>query len=144
VQIADRRDIARLATSVALPDDIDDPDLKRLTDTSPTRPCFLERTRDSMEPGRPRQAPGIRDRPDRSTDDDVRRFIDIDELVRLWTQLWLSPRRPLGTIFGDCEASSWSAEHIQLQIASRVSQAAELDDSSSLEVMGPASTGPGA
>jgi hypothetical protein len=25
------------------------------------------------------------------TDDDVRRFIDIDELVRMWTQLWLSP-----------------------------------------------------
>ena len=30
------------------------------------------------------------------TDDDIRRFIDVDQLVDLWDDLWLAPHVPSG------------------------------------------------
>lgn len=81
------------ARPVALPEDVDDPDLEKVRGTV-TLPLHV------FWSG-PDRAWDLADRRQRlqvyemvlteGTADDVRRFIDIDELIDLWSDLWLAP-----------------------------------------------------
>jgi hypothetical protein len=78
---------------VALPDDIDDPDVEKAHGfvrlpahvfwSGADTPWDLDDLRPRLQVYEIVLTEG--------TDDDVRRFIDVDELIRLWPQMWLSP-----------------------------------------------------
>jgi hypothetical protein len=78
---------------VALPDDIDHPGIEKAQGLVRLPPHISWSGPDTLwdlnDPGQRLQVYEIV--LTEGTDDDVRRFIDVDELIRLWPRMWLSP-----------------------------------------------------
>jgi hypothetical protein len=78
---------------VALPDDIDEPSIEKAHGLV-RLPAHVWWSGADMpwDLGDPRQQLQVYEIVlTEGTDDDVRRFVDVDELIRLWPQMWLSP-----------------------------------------------------
>ena len=107
---AHRRGIA--ARPVAIPNDIDNPDVKK--------PRGLVRLPVNVRWSSPDRAYDLRQKPDlisvyeqilqEGTENDVRRFIEVDRLIELWNELVLPDH--VRTAW-----ASWLSEHRGLQLA---------------------------